>query len=420
MKIEQALERLFSLHQFGVKLGLDKPKKILKYIRNPHDDLKCIHIAGSNAKGSVASFINSILIEDGLKVGLYTSPHFIKFNERIRINSVMIDDEYVVKFMNELDDYIDENEPTFFELTTAMAFKHFKDNKVDYAVIETGLGGRLDATNVIDPIATVITTISLEHTNILGNTLEQIAYEKGEIIKHGRKCVIGLLPKVAEKVIEKKAKSVNSELFRLKDNIKEQEDLLRLILTDKKINIYQTPLYGSYQLRNAALAILTINKSTGLRNVNSIFKGINKVVKNSGIQGRYEIYTQSPKIIFDSSHNEEGIVNFINEFKKESSSYETREVIFGAMKDKNIRKMLLRFDKHFDKIFATTIDYERAAPIELIMDVAKKIGVSVEPLSEPHSYIESFAKRKSNKCLVVLGSIYLLGNIKSKLIDEIT
>ena len=237
MNLEQALEKLFSLHQFGVKLGLDKPKKLFKHIGNPHNDLKCIHIAGSNAKGSVASFINSILIEDGFKVGLYTSPHFIKFNERIRINGEMIEDEYVIEFMNELNDYIDENEPTFFELTTAMAFKYFKDNKVDYAVIETGLGGRLDATNVIDPIATVITTISLEHTNILGNTLEQIAYEKGEIIKQDRKSVIGFLPNVAEKVIEKKAKSVNSELFRLKDNIKESNDFIMLFLRDKKINI---------------------------------------------------------------------------------------------------------------------------------------------------------------------------------------
>lgn len=420
MNLEQSLDKLYSLHQFGVKLGLDKPKQLFKHIGNPHKDLQCIHIAGSNAKGSVASFINSILIEDGYKVGLYTSPHFVKFNERIRVNGEMIEDEYVMKFMNDLNDYIDENEPTFFELTTAMAFKYFKEQNVDYAVIETGLGGRLDATNVIDPISSVITTISLEHTNILGDTIEQIAYEKGEIIKEGRKAIIGLLPVEAEKVIEKKTKTVNSELFRLKDYIKNQDDFISLSLTDKQINLYQTPLFGSYQLRNAALAVLTIDKSIMLGNSNSVFEGINNVVKNSGIQGRYEVYNEKPKVIFDSSHNEEGIANFINEFKKDSAQYDRREVIFGVMKDKDIRRMLLKFDKHFDKILATTFVYERAASIEQIKSIANELGIEVKEAGEPSIYIEEFLKETGNKCLVVLGSIYLLGDIKSKLLSKIT
>jgi len=420
MNLEKALEKLYSLHQFGVKLGLDKPKQLFAYIGNPQDDLTCIHIAGSNAKGSVASFISSILIEDGYKVGLYTSPHFVKFNERIRINGKMINDEYITDFMLELNEYIDQYEPTFFELTTAMAFKYFKKNNVDFAIIETGLGGRLDATNVIDPIASVITTISLEHTNILGNTIEQIAYEKGEIIKHARKTIIGLLPKDAEKVITHKAQSVNSELFRLRDYIREENNYISVTLTDTKANIYRTPLYGSYQFRNAALAILTVDKSMELRNGNSLFKGIDKVILNSGIQGRYEIYNEAPKVIFDSSHNEEGMANFIDEFKKEDSHYEMREVIFGVMKDKNIRNMLLKFDKHFDTIYATSFDYERAATVEQIMNIAEEIGVKVKPLNEPDVYIERFTNNKGNNCLVVLGSIYLLGNIKSKIISKIT
>lgn len=420
MNLEQALEKLYSLHQFGVKLGLEKPKKLFEFIGNPQKDLQCIHIAGSNAKGSVASFISSILTEDGFKVGLYTSPHFVKFNERIRINGVMIEDEYIAKFMNEMNEYIDENEPTFFELTTAMAFKYFKEKKVDFAVIETGLGGRLDATNVIDPIVSVITTISLEHTNILGNKLEQIAYEKGEIIKENRKAVIGLLPPEAEKEIEKKASSVHAELFKLKDFLSIEEDHVSLNLSSNRINIYRTPLFGFYQLKNAALSVLAVEQSIKLRNSDSIFRGIEKVIQNSGLQGRYEIYHDSPRVIFDSSHNEEGITNFINEFKNELHNYERKEIIFGVMKDKNIRKMLVQFDKHFDKIYVTTFDYERAASIEQIIEIAEEIGIKAEPISEPHLYVRRFIKESQNNCLIVLGSIYLLGDIKAKLLNEMT
>ena len=420
MNLEQALEKLYSLHQFGVKLGLEKPKKLFEFIGNPQNDLKCVHIAGSNAKGSVASFISSILIEDGFKVGLYTSPHFVKFNERIRINGVMIEDEYIAKFINEMNDYIDENEPTFFELTTAMAFKYFKEKEVDFAVIETGLGGRLDATNVIDPIVSVITTISLEHTNILGNKLEQIAYEKGEIIKKKRKAIVGLLPPEAEKVIVKKASSVQAELFKLKDFVSIKNDHIRLALSSGQINIYKTPLVGFYQLKNAALAVLTVDQSIKLSDTNSIFRGIDRVLQNSGLQGRYEIYHESPRVIFDSSHNEEGITNFISEFKNELHNYEKKEIIFGVMKDKDIRKMLVQFDKHFDKIYVTTFDYERAATIEQITKIAGEIGIKTEPILEPHLYIRNFIKESQNKCLIILGSIYLLGDIKTKLLNEKT
>lgn len=418
MNLEQSLEKLFSLHQFGIKLGLDKPKQLFAHLGNPQENLKCFHIAGSNAKGSVSSFISSILIEEGYKVGLYTSPHFVKFNERIRIDGKMIGDDYVTKFMNDLDDFINKNEPTFFELTTAMAFKYFTDSKVDYAVIETGLGGRLDATNVIDPIASVITTISLEHTNILGDTIEKIAFEKGEIIKSGKKSFIGPLPNEAKHVLKKKAEKVNSELTDFENVSRTQKDSVTLQLESKSINLYKTPLYGLYQLKNAALAALVVGSSINLQRNDSIFKGIENVVHNSGIQGRYEIFNENPRIILDTSHNEEGIANFINEFKSESSKYKTKEVIFGVMRDKDIKKMLIKFDNIFDKIYATSFDYERAATIEQIINIGQSIGIPVKPLNETHNYILQFKNNDKNDCLVVLGSIYLLGQIKSKLLQE--
>ena len=219
MDVETSLKKLFSLHTFGIKLGLENTIKFLEHLGNPQKFLKAIHVAGSNGKGSTASFIASILQESGYKTGLYTSPHFVKFNERIVINGEQIDDEYIAGFVEEHEKYIDENELTFFEVTTAIAFKYFREMKTDYCVIETGLGGRLDATNVLNPLAVVITTISLEHTNILGNTIEQIASEKAAIIKDGVKVFTGILEKEAEGIIEQKCKEMNSQLFPLKDFI---------------------------------------------------------------------------------------------------------------------------------------------------------------------------------------------------------
>ncbi|MDZ7763386.1 MAG: folylpolyglutamate synthase/dihydrofolate synthase family protein [Melioribacteraceae bacterium] len=420
MNLEESLQKLYSLHQFGVKLGLEKPKQLFNYIGNPQEKLQCFHIAGSNAKGSVASFINSILIEEGYKVGLYTSPHFVKFNERIRINGDMIPDDYIMEFMNGLNTYIEENEPTFFELTTAIAFKYFADNHVDYSVIETGLGGRLDATNVIDPVASVLTTISLEHTNILGNSIEKIAAEKAEIIKNKSKAIIGFLPESAIAIMKRKAKAVAAELIEIKDVSVVGKDFIRLNLAHEQFNIYSTPLLGTYQLKNAGLAALTILSSIKLQKQYSVFDGISRVIQNSGIQGRYEIYNVTPKVIFDSSHNSEGIENFISEFRKEKDQYEKCEIVFGAMKDKDIQSMLKKFDNLFDKVMATSFDYERAAKIDDIKQIADKLSIKVEGLTSPEEYIEKFIEREENNCLVILGSIYLLGDIKTKLMVEKT
>lgn len=415
MNLEESLQKLYSLHQFGVKLGLEKPKQLFSYLGNPQEKLKCFHIAGSNAKGSVASFINSILIEDGNKVGLYTSPHFVKFNERIRINGKMIPDHFIMEFMNDLNSYIDENEPTFFELTTAMAFKYFAEEKVDFAVIETGLGGRLDATNVIDPVVSVITTISLEHTNILGNSIKQIAAEKAEIIKHNRKAIIGFLPEAAKTVMEQKAKNVSVELISIGDVSVVGKDFLKIKLITEQFNIYSTPLIGSYQLKNAGLAVLSVISSLNLQKHNSLFEGIKNVVRNSGIQGRYEIYKEFPKVIFDSSHNPEGIENFISEFRKEKDTYDRCEIIFSIMKDKDIRNMINKLDNLFDKVMATSFDYERAAKTEDILQIVREENIKIEAIKDPSAYIKQFINENQNNCLVILGSIFLLGNIKSKL-----
>ena len=416
MDLETSLKKLFSLHTFGIKLGLDNTIGFLEHLENPQLELKTIHIAGSNGKGSTSSFIASILQEFGFKVGLYTSPHFVKFNERVVINGKQIEDEFVAAFISDNEKYIDDHQLTFFEVTTAMAFQYFKNMKTDYCVIETGLGGRLDSTNVLNPLAVVITSISLEHTNVLGDTIQQIASEKAAIIKNNSNVFTGLLKKEAEGVVEQKCIETNSILYPMKDFIIESEDQIRLQLEEENQIEMNPPLKGKYQKYNSALAALTIAKTFSNFEEEKYSAGIANVLRNTGLQGRYEYYHKKPTIIFDSAHNPEGIENFLIEFTKEAGNYEKRTLLFGAMRDKAIGDMLLMLSKYFDEIMVTEIQYERAAKIEEISSLCNQLNITITPIVEPAKFVRSFTTRGAKECLVVLGSMYLLGEIKQQLL----
>ncbi|NNJ51915.1 MAG: bifunctional folylpolyglutamate synthase/dihydrofolate synthase [Ignavibacteriaceae bacterium] len=419
MDVETSLKKLFSLHNFGVKLGLENTVNFLNYLGNPQKTLKIIHLAGSNGKGSTASFIASILQESGFRIGLYTSPHFIKFNERVQINGVQIDDKYIAEFMTEHEVYIDQYQLTFFEVTTALAFKYFAETITDYCIIETGLGGRLDATNVLNPNAVVITTISLEHTNVLGNTLKQIASEKAEIIKPRVKVFTGKLEPEVEKVIQEKCVQTNSELFQLK-NFFNEELILKIGKNEIDFNNIEIPLKGNYQKYNAALASLVVSKIFNLYNTSIFRNGIKNVCKNTCIQGRYEYFHKNPFIIFDSAHNSESIENFLTEFEKESNQFSKKVLLFGAMRDKSIEEMIVSLKPHFDEIVLTEIEYERSAKINELKRICKKNNIAAEVTNSPAEFVRNFRTREYSNCLVVLGSIYLLGEVKSKLILEVT
>ena len=414
MDINSALQKLFSLHQFGIKLGLENITDLLQEIGNPHKTLKTIHIAGSNGKGSTSSFIASILMEAGYKVGLYTSPHFVRYNERIKSDGKMIDDGYVAEFIDSLVNYIDRHKPTFFEITTALAFKYFCEQKVDYAVIETGLGGRLDATNVLNPLASVITSISLEHTQHLGDTIEKIAFEKAGIIKPGASVLTGNLTEEAVEVIENISNRYGCKYFKLPDFTSSLHERIVVDLSAKSFSIYTTPLRGDYQKYNAALAIKTVSEVLQITDGLALARGIQNVVKNTGIQGRYEIINDLPVIIMDSAHNPESLQSFIAEFAKEKSKYSETALLFGAMKDKAIPEMFGILKEHFDKIYITKVDNERAAGIEDLRKVAASFNTAVEDVPNAALFVENFRKEAGTKCLVVLGSMYLLGEIKSK------
>lgn len=420
MDIEKALSKLYSMHKFGIKLGLEKTINLMNYLCNPQKKFKSIHIAGSNGKGSTASFMASILMEAGYKIGLYTSPHLIRFNERIRINKIEIPDKYIAEFIFTNEKYIDINKPTFFEITTAMAFKYFSDEHVDIAIIETGLGGRLDATNVIIPLSAVITTVSLEHTNILGTTIEKIAAEKGGIIKERTPVFCGVIKNDAKNILREIADSKNAKIEFLDERLEIKNSYVKIISTDFNYYIYKTSLLGEYQKLNAALAIYTLYKVLSITNQKIINRGIRNIVENTGFYGRYEIYNRSPRIIFDGAHNVSGIKAFLSQFKKEKFKYKKCFLIFGAMEDKNLTEMLNLLKLNFDKIFITSINYQRAASTDLLKGLCDDLNIAAEVLQKPWNFIINFTQKKDNNCLVVLGSIYILGEIKLKLLNKIS
>ncbi len=415
MNIEESLDKLYSLQKFGIKLGLSNVTDFLNRLGNPQNNFKSFHVAGSNGKGSTTSFIASILMEAGYKVGLYTSPHFIRFNERVKIGNIEINDRYIFEFITENYNYIIERKLTFFEVTTALAFKYFSDNKIDYAAVETGLGGRLDATNVIDPVASIITSISLEHTDILGETIEKIAVEKAGIIKAGNKVFIGKLPDEAIKVIADRCNQLNSELIPLGTSLQEKEKYVELITPDKHLLRIAPPLKGKFQEYNSALAANCILNSIPEIKIETILNGIRNVEDNTGIQGRYEVYSNVPKVIFDSSHNPEGVENFVETFGKESPRYKKRIIMFGAMRDKDITSMLGILKNYFDEFRFIEINMERCEKADVLAKAGQELHLNFIVERDPLKYLNSFVENNLEDCLVVLGSIYILGAIKSQI-----
>jgi dihydrofolate synthase/folylpolyglutamate synthase len=419
MKYSDAVEKIFSLRQLGMKLGLENVKNFLAEIGNPQLKLKTFHVAGSNGKGSTVAFISSILQEAGFKVGMFTSPHFVDFTERIKINGKEIEKDFVVKFIERNLEAVEKKRITFFEITTALAFAYFYEQKVDYAVIETGLGGRLDATNTMNPLAEIITTISFEHTRILGETLPEIAREKAGIIKEGSRVFCGVMPTEARAEIEKTARAKKSEFFALEDFAQIERDYVRLhLLENKNFTIYKTGFVGAHQLRNAALAALAVQKTLPVIDVSAINNGILNVAGNTDLAGRFEIVSERPFVVFDAAHNYEGVSIFLEEFAKQSAqkSCAKKILIYGALRDKNVSEILKLFKDKFDKIYLTAIDFYRALTTDELFAIAEKIGLkNVAVLEGKSEFICDFIRTEKNDCLAVIGSIYLLGEIKKEM-----
>ncbi len=431
MKYKELINELYSKRAKGIKLGLERVSSVLEKLGNPHYNFRSVHIAGTNGKGSVSKIIYSLLRAHGFKVGLFTSPHLTRFTERIIVNDEEISEENVISLIEKIKPYGEVL--TFFEYVTIMAFLYFQEMEVDYAVIETGMGGRLDATNVVKPEVSIITSIGIDHQEFLGDTLSSIAREKAGIIKKGVPIVSASQDKEAEEVISKKAKEMNSPLFvygkHFHSEIKSMDfdgiifdfypydfHLSDLSKTCGKslspLHNLQLSLTGVHQKENASLALkafITIYNQWEE-------SAIRKALKDVNMPGRLELVCKEPLIIFDIAHNPPAMKRLIDSLKRLTEKKPI--VVFGMMKDKDVYGVLKEFTTYAEKIFFTSPKYERALKYE---DLIKSInGFSKNIQSSPDS-LSAFKKGvsicKENRDLFLLctGSAYLIGEIKEAL-----
>lgn len=359
--LDYLLNRLPMFQRIGAaayKANLDNIIALCNVIGNPQNKLKCIHIAGTNGKGSVTHIISSILQSQGYKTGTFTSPHYIDFRERIKINGLLIEESFISSFVNKYHDDFVKIDASFFEITTAMMFAYFNEKKVDYCVIETGLGGRLDSTNVITPLLSVITNISLDHTQFLGDTTVKIAAEKAGIIKQNVPVVIGETQIETKDVFETFASKLSAAISFADKDVSLQNvftkvsgnEFVVLYKGDLLLEKVTTDLKGSYQQKNittAIAAIIKLREGGVAINNEAISKGIANVRANTNFIGRWMVMQQSPLVIFDSAHNEGGI----REVFEHLPQFRNLHVVFGTVSDKDVTTVLSILPKNASYYF---------------------------------------------------------------------
>ena len=382
------------------KPGLQTTEILDAHYGHPHKNFKTIHIAGTNGKGSVSHSLASILQEAGYKVGLYTSPHLIDFRERIRVNGIPVSEEYVIRFVEDFKHLnskrIHPLSPSFFELTTALAFKYFAEEKIDIAVIEVGLGGRLDCTNIITPILSVITNISFDHTQFLGNTLAQIASEKAGIIKHQVPVVIGETTKETRPVFENKAKEMDAPIFFAEE------------IDRSECDQYDFELKGSYQKKNLR-TILCATKRLPFIHPEHIQQGLTNVCKNTGLMGRWQTLSTNPLIICDTGHNVGGWKYLAPQIS--SVPCDRLHIVFGMVDDKDIRNVLSMLPKNAVYYF-TQANNHRAIPAQQVGELAKEYGLSGNTYpTVAQAYEEAKSSASEKDFIFIGGSSYIVADL---------
>ena len=371
--------------------------KLSEYLNNPHNSFKSVHIAGTNGKGSTAHMIASILQEGKYKVGLYTSPHLKDFRERIKINGKMISKDFVSDFILKNMDFFNQNSFSFFEMTVGMAFEYFKKNSVDIAIIETGMGGRLDSTNIISPELSVITNVSIDHVKFLGNTIEDIAIEKAGIIKSHIPVVIGEKQNDVSNVFINKAEEKKSKIFFAEDfNIKE----------------YECELKGSYQKKNIKTAIVAIEllNDTEIKiNEKNIIDGLNKIIQNTGIRGRWEIIGNKPLIICDVAHNIDALSIVINDIMSIKSN--KIHFVLGFVNDKNLGSIVDIFPESSNYYFAKP-NIERGLDELELQELFKnnnRIGESYSSIEQ--AFKSAIKQSDPNDVIYIGGSTFVVSEV---------
>lgn len=370
------------------KEDLSNTLLLAKYLKNPEAKFKSIHIAGTNGKGSTSHMIASILQEAGYKVGLYTSPHLKDFRERIKINGKPVSKQFVIQFIENNKSFFEENSLSFFEMTVGMAFDYFARQNVDIAIIEVGLGGRLDSTNIITPEISVITNIGLDHTQFLGNTLQQIAFEKGGIIKANIPVIIGETQKETTVVFMDLAKKNEAPIYFADE----------LITTN-----YRSGLKGNYQKKNiktAVQTILEIRKKRFTISEHNIKSGLLKVVNNTDIKGRWQILQHTPKVICDLAHNREGLTYVMNQLEEET--FEHLHIVLGMVNDKDISNIIDLFPKKAAYYFCKP-NVLRGLDVEILKSHFVEKGFKGNVYKTVKEALDSAKKIANKKDLIYVG-----------------
>lgn len=426
MNYAQTLEYLFTQLPMFSRVGaaaykpdLTNTIRLCEAIGNPQHQFKSIHIAGTNGKGSTSHMLASILQTAGYKTGLYTSPHLVDFRERIKIDGVYCTKEFVVEFTQKIKPLIATIQPSFFEITVAMAFSYFAAQKVDIAVIEVGLGGRLDSTNIITPEVSIITNIGLDHTQFLGDTIAQIASEKAGIIKKDVPCIVSEYTEETKPVFDAAAihtsLAYGSELFTILD-IKYAHDYLGVQVLNKQtedIQTYQLDLNGSYQAKNlqGVLGAVSILQTKGWKITNQhILDGLSHVKKNTGLYGRWQMIGTNPTTVVDVAHNVAGIQTLLAQIKL--VNHQQLHIVFGMVKDKDIDSVLALLPTQATYYF-TQAQIERAIDATELQQKARAHDLKGNTYQTVNAAIAAAQKQaQATDLIVVCGSVFLVGEIE--------
>ena len=435
MRYQETIDYLYSrLPMFSrigaaaIKPNLDNTIAICAFLGHPEKKIKTIHIAGTNGKGSTSHMLASIFQEAGYKTGLYTSPHLYDFRERIKVNGQMCSQDFVIDFTNKIKPCIEKIEPSFFEITVGMAFEYFSQEKVDIAIIETGLGGRLDSTNVIEPELSIITNIGFDHMALLGNTLEAIASEKAGIIKKETPVVIGASDIATKKVFEDKASKENAPIYFAEEFIEFKsfqnnwqnalfefnQPLIHLLdapLFPKNFTV-ECDLPAKYQAKNlkAVLVATQLLSTMGWKlTANKVMKALSKIKKNNGLMGRWECIQDHPRVILDVAHNEHGVHALLEQLA--SLTYQQLHIVTGMVKDKDVQSVLKLLPKNALYYF-TQSHIPRALPVHELADQAAVIGLNGQSFEDVNLALKDAIKNANHQDLIlVIGSVFLVAEV---------
>lgn len=427
-ELRSALRALFARQTFGIKLGLEPTLQLLEAVGNPHRGLNVVHVAGTNGKGSVCALVASTLAEAGLRVGLYSSPHLVNFRERMKVNGGMISEERLAGYAREMMPEIERIGCTFFEGTTAMALRYFAEEEVDAVVLETGMGGRLDSTNVVTPMVSAITSIGLDHTKHLGDSYEQIAREKGGIIKPGMPAVVGRVRPHLRPVFSAIADAAGAPLFFAEDRCRAlyrgmsfQGTVGSFVLNGRELDSLLIGLAGVHQIENArvALAVLDLLAERFGLEEEILRRGFASVKANTGIAGRFDLVRTDPDIVLDVAHNPDGAAVLADTLRHVVGERRSLRVVFGAVRDKDIGGGLNAVAPLATHLYAVSADNPRSLPSDEIAWWGNDAGI---PTTDAGSVAEGLARAVADaepeETILVFGSFFVVGEAIEALEEE--